>query len=729
MLKSESGLDLKMKSRIGILEKELSSLTFVFRDVTKVQHEHDILKDHRQRTINLAYEAEIAIDSILVQYNALWHSFCSLPAIIKEITHIRTEVTKIWSENLARWPSSVVEPSKHLPTQPSNLMNGEEIVGFENDTKRIIQHLIRGTNELDVIPIVGMGGQGKTTFARRLYNNDIIASYFDVRAWCIISQTYKRRELLQDIFSQVTGSKYKGDKDDILADMLRKSLMGKRYLIVLDDMWDGMAWDDLSLCFPDFVNRSRTVVTTRLEEVGKQVKHHTDPYSLPFLTPDESYKLLQKKVFQQEDFPTELQDVSQAIAERCKGLPLAVILAAGIIQTKKMEESWWHEVKDALFSYLDGETKDYGRATMQLSYDKLADYLKPCLLYMGMFPEDERIPVSKLISLWIAEGFVQNIESRRLMEEAAEGYLMDLISSNVVMVAKRRYNGKVKYCQVHDVILHFCLKRSREEKFMLALKHYRQFEASHWRENRLRFDIMDDDELKPKFGLLGSETRKPFHLALRSLIWINRRQFSDWDSFYLQCSKFRLLKVLDLSSNRVDHISSATFHPLIHLRYFAVFVEYIDFQYLPRLETLIVKCSVGPALPVIFWKMEKLRHVMISSMKFDLEKNKQGIFEESSKLENLRILRKVEIEDGDADIVHVLLQGCPNLQELDIEYSAEICPKLENLTQLQILRLSFWRFIVVSKLHLPSNLKKLVLKGTYIESAISSIQILAAGKN
>ncbi|KAK6786558.1 hypothetical protein RDI58_015083 [Solanum bulbocastanum] len=92
---------------------------------------------------------------------------------------------------------------------------------------------------------------------------------------------------------------------------------------------------------------------------------------------------------------------------------------------------------------------------MQLSFDNLPHCLKPCLLYMGKFPEDTKITASKLISVWTAEGIVQNIES-------AEDYLMDLISRNVVMVSKRSYNGKVKICQVHDVVRHFCLERSRK---------------------------------------------------------------------------------------------------------------------------------------------------------------------------------------------------------------------------------------------------------------------------
>ncbi|KAG5588703.1 hypothetical protein H5410_049137 [Solanum commersonii] len=736
MLKFESGLVFMMKPGIGnleqelssltsILEKELSSLSSIFRDVAKVHNEHKILKDLQRRTVNLAYEAEVSIDSILAQYNAFWHIFCSLPAILKEINHINVEVTEIWLANVALKPCYVVAPSKYLSTQHSNPATNEVMVGFGNDIEIMIQYLIRGTNELDVVPIVGMGGQGKTTIARKVYDNESIVSRFDVRAWCIISQTYSRKELLQEIFSQVTGYKDKVDEVGELADRLRKSLMGKRYLIVLDDMWDGMAWDDLILCFPDVGNRSRIVVTTRLERVGEYVKRYTDLYFLPFLTPDESCELLQKKVFQKEGFPPELQDACLAVAEKCKGLPLVIILVAGIIKGKKMDASWWYEVKDALFDYLDRESGEYSLSTMQLSYDNLPDYLKPCLLYMGMFPEDARIPVSKLINLWIAEGFVQNIRSRRLMEEAAEDYLKDLISSNVVMVSWRRYNGEVKYCQVHDVVLHFCLARSREEQFMMVMKgHYRQFQPSHWKESRVSFSF--SNELST-FVSLGSKTQKPFHQRLRSLIMTNRGEYYDLN----QCGKLRLLKVLDLSCCSVRALSSATLKPLIHLKYLEISTDEFNIHpepHLPHLETLIVVSSYYSTvvLPIFFWKMDFLRHVKITRAEFDLEEDKQMIFKESFKLENLRILRGVDFQIHQADSVDVLLRRCPNLQQLDIrfkdnEVSAEICPNLESLTQLQILRLSFQWPQIVSGLHLPANLKKLELSRTRIRSTISFI--------
>ncbi|WMV54473.1 hypothetical protein MTR67_047858 [Solanum verrucosum] len=163
-----------------------------------------------------------------------------------------------------------------------------------------------------------------------------------------------------------------------------------------------------------------------------------------------------------------------------------------------MEESWWNEVKDSLFDYLECESEEYSRATMQLSFDNLADRLKPCVLYIGMFPEDARIPMSKLISLWIAEDFVVNIES-------AEDYLMDLISSNVVMVSKKEYNGlsSLEYLQLWNSDYfeskEWCLGDITFHKLMfLNLTHLR---ISRWAASEESFPLFETLVIKECYNL------------------------------------------------------------------------------------------------------------------------------------------------------------------------------------------------------------------------------------
>nr|XP_009788448.1 PREDICTED: putative late blight resistance protein homolog R1A-3 [Nicotiana sylvestris] len=132
--------------------------------------------------------------------------------------------------------------------------------------------------------IFGMDGLGKTTLARKAYNNPFIVNRFDVKAWCTLSQTYNVKTLLVEIFKQATRNRSEIKEDVDIADVLRKRLIGRRYLIVLDDIWKVEAWEDLRLCFPNDENGSRVMVTTRIEQVAKHLQHRSDPYSLRFLT-------------------------------------------------------------------------------------------------------------------------------------------------------------------------------------------------------------------------------------------------------------------------------------------------------------------------------------------------------------------------------------------------------------------------------------------------------------
>ncbi|XP_015161528.1 putative late blight resistance protein homolog R1A-3 [Solanum tuberosum] len=186
------------------------------------------------------------------------------------------------------------------------------VVGFTDVVENIIDGLARRMTERDVISIVGMPGLGKTTTAKKVFNDE-------------------KKELLLEMLSQVLEevdevTKMKDDAD--LAELLCRKLKRKRYLIVVDDLWDIKAWDDLQRSFIDDDNGSRIMVTTQLQGLASYIESDTKPDNHP--TPlrhfnvEESWELLQKKVFATDCCPRNLKEPGMQIAECCQGLPLAV---------------------------------------------------------------------------------------------------------------------------------------------------------------------------------------------------------------------------------------------------------------------------------------------------------------------------------------------------------------------------------------------------------------------
>ncbi|KAM3234467.1 putative late blight resistance protein R1B-16 [Capsicum annuum] len=294
-----------IKEEIGQVKEDLEFIRSSF-----VKIEQELNKDLWARVLDVAYEIRLIIEDV-----------SQLP------------------EKIHKNKSLIVVNSPKKPVERKSLTADKIIVGFEEEINWLITRLTSGPKDLDVISITG-----KTTLAYKVYNDESVSRRFNIRAWCTVGQEYDKRNLLEKVYNQVTGPDSKLSENMDVADELRRHLLGKRYLSVLDDLWDTDTWDKLSRPFTLVENGSRIILTSRDMEVGLYGKRSTDPLNLRLLRLEESWELLEKRAFGNKSCPDELLDVGKEIAENCKGLPLVADLIAGVIAGREKTMSVWLEV-------------------------------------------------------------------------------------------------------------------------------------------------------------------------------------------------------------------------------------------------------------------------------------------------------------------------------------------------------------------------------------------------
>ncbi|KAM3267297.1 putative late blight resistance protein R1B-23 [Capsicum chacoense] len=636
---------------LQIIQMELEGLQPFLEAIAEEQHKDiDQIQHCATQLFDKAYEVEYLVDARISKEAPVWCIERWLLDIMKEIALIKDMAAEIHEMKMVGGAVNAVTAHKSSNLVRSSRMN-EEIIGFEDVIEKLRDQLIKGTKGRDVISIVGMPGLGKTTLAYRLYYDRSVSSHFDIRAQCCVSQVYSRKKLLMAILRDATNENFEcGDNQlEELADQLRRTLFSRRYLILVDDVWETSVWDDLVGCFNDANNGSRIILTTRNLEVANYTRFQSDPLQLRMFNDDESWELLRKKVFGEESCPPLLTEVGQQIAKKCGQLPLSVVLVAGILAELEKEEECWEQFANNLGPHIHKDS----RAIIEQSYQILPYHLRSCFLFFGAFQEDRVIHVTAITWLWISQGFVKSCEGKSL-EDIAQGYLENLIGRNLVMGTKRSSRGKTKACRIHDLLHDFCKERAKEENFLLWIKRNENAGPSSC------FDSHNRLAHHMSISTVGDWSSCWSHVG--SVFLLDDPAWQSRDLLY-QIYTFKFLKVLNMITILVNYFPTG----LVYLRFFAAqvsakhYTSFIDNSW--KLEVLILEntnVSRIMQLPIRVRNMVKLRHLQIGNCCFSKELLEN--FENLYDLQTLSTPLIAEVQD-----VELILRKTPNLRILQFE--------------------------------------------------------------
>ncbi|KAJ9182931.1 hypothetical protein P3X46_006862 [Hevea brasiliensis] len=576
------------------------------------------------------------------------------------------------------------------PRLASLFIEEAELVGIEAPKSKVVNLLLEGTSKRAVISVVGMGGLGKTTLAKKVYDSERASSHFDCKAWITVSQSYKKEELLRTMIKQLQREKPQPAFDGIenmeesqLITKLREYLSEKRYIVVLDDVWSIDFWGYIRNDCPDNDKGSRIIITTRRVDVAPSSKESSiyHVHELQPLPRDQAFELFCKKVFQlnEGNCPLELQELSEAIVQKCEGLPLAIVTIGSLLATKDKSTSEWQRLCNGLGSALASDQRLSSIAKiLSLSYHDLPYHLKSCFLHLSLFPENYAINCRRLIRLWIAEGFIKERQGVTL-EDIAEEYLIELFHRSLVQVASVSIDGRAKECKVHDLVREVFLSVSKELSF-----HQVSLETYESMNGRIRH-----------LSIYGGATHIPesssnFQTHSIIVLGVHELPKSLVSSFF---TNLKLLRALDFEGAPLDHIPKEL-GTLWHLRYLSL--RRTKVKMIPttigklcNLETLDLRDSLAYDLPAEINRLPELRHLQAYSVNFDddFDVNTYRGLKMHGNIGCLKALQKLEYIEVDDDMGLRCLTQLRSLgiTKLKREKVIALCSALEKMTCLRSL--------------------------------------------
>ncbi|XP_062114703.1 putative disease resistance RPP13-like protein 1 [Humulus lupulus] len=359
-------------------------------------------------------------------------------------------------------------PTTSLPDEP-------EVYGRDKDKDGLLKLLMSedsGSSSsqkiYEVIPIVGMGGVGKTTLAQTLFNDEQVKNKFEVLAWVYVSDKFDAMAVTKTILQCIApGESFNNMSLDSLQVSLSKKLMGKKFFIVLDDAWEEeyVCWKNVMKPLDDGVRGSKMIVTTRSANVADDIRSG-DTHQLSALSEDDCWELFANHASNGNprkfnDNP-ELESIGRKLVGKCKGLPLAAKVLGGLLRSTWDVDRWEQIARSNVW-----ELSKTLPAVLEVSYHYLPPHLKGCFAYCSIFPKGYKFDKKELVLIWMAENLVKHSEGSRSMEEVGNAYFDDLVSLSFFQIKTREFAENI--VSMHDLIVD--LARAVSGKYNYLLEH------------------------------------------------------------------------------------------------------------------------------------------------------------------------------------------------------------------------------------------------------------------
>jgi hypothetical protein len=623
------------------LKMELISAHAVLNDAEEKQFTNPYVKEWLDELKHATYDADDILDKIA--YEALrckleaesqtgTSKVCPFPTseleeMLERLKDITKNINVLGLKEVAGG-GGVALPSSRLTTSCQE----KRVYGRDIDKQAIFelwQSPGASSDGICVVPIVGMGGTGKTTFAQFLYNDSIVSESFHLKAWVCVSENFDIFKIFKTIIEEVTLSPPKTENLSLMQTEIKEALKENKFFLVLDDVWNENynAWAELVKVFECGAQEVKIIVTTRSERVASNVRTVPTHYCLTKLSNDDCWDLFTQHAFVNRN-PNEFPDLvktGKEIVKKCGCLPLAVKTIGGSLRSN-LSLPYWNKILNSHIWDLP-ITKSYILPALRLSYHYLPSHLKPCFAYCSIFPNDCEFDKNKLILLWMAEGLLQKPKENGSVEfeEIGEEYFNDLVSASFFQQSNKSESRFLMHDFISDlaksISREFCFRPENDKSNEITIKtrHFSYYKAKH--DAFMKFKI--PYEAKGLRTFLGGSC-----LLYRLHEYDNLGKMIDE-----LVQAFKCLRVLSLSN--IGELPDSV-GDLKHLRYLDIGDTKI--KHLPdslcslyNLQVLILPRCITK-LPTHMCKLINLRHLDNTSPKLEEMPPQMG------KLKNLRKL-------------------------------------------------------------------------------------------